>query len=95
MSHDHDVNVSPLVNLDQDERGYVDPKCPGFIKGKVNATRAELIKTNAYIKWGGYSERGGFAPVDLSTPVIWLLSPQSEYWNMVPDRPEKGIRVIA
>jgi hypothetical protein len=94
MSHDHDVNVAFLVKLQQDERGYKS-QYEGFTQGKVSASRAVLIKTNAYLKWGDYSEMGGFMPSDLETPVLLLLTPESDYWNLVPDKPKKGVKVIA
>ncbi len=70
MSHDHDVNIAPQIMLEPDSRSSKDES--GFITGKVNAKRKMLIKTNAYLKWGGYSERGGFAPTDLCTPIAKL-----------------------
>jgi hypothetical protein len=94
MSHDHDVNIAFMIKLDQDERGFPSDY-EGFIRGKVTASRAILLKTNAYVKWGDYSEIGGFSPSDLETPVLLLLTPESEYWNLVPDKPKKGIKVIA
>ena len=71
MSHDHVVNVSPDVYLVPDNRQLVD-KQSGFLTGKVTAHRKMLIKSNAYIKHGGYAELGGFPPVDLETPIIIL-----------------------
>jgi len=94
MSHDHDVNVASLTSLKMDERGRPDTGHPGFVTGLMTAVNAKLIKTNAYLKWGEYSEMGGFAPVNLSTPVIWLLTPKSEKWNETADKPEKGIKVL-
>ncbi len=71
MSHDHVVNVAPDIYLIADERGYLDPDT-GFITGRLKAVRKMLVKSNAYLKWGGYSEQGGFPPTDLTTPVIIL-----------------------
>jgi hypothetical protein len=93
MSHDHVVNVSPDVDLIPDNRGMDFEN--GFLSGKVTAHRKELIKTNAYLKWGGYAESGGFPPSDLATPVICLLTPQSELWNTIPGEHKKAVRVIA
>lgn len=73
MSHDHDVNVTPAVYLLPDNRTHTDPDT-GFIVGRVVAHRKMLIKSNAYMKWGGYGERGGFAPVDLEAPIIKLFA---------------------
>jgi len=92
MSHDHVVNVAPDVDLIPDNRGY--PADNGFISGKVTAHRKELIKTNAYLKWGGYAEMYGFPPTDMATPVIYLLTPKSELWNEIPGRPRNAVRVI-
>ncbi len=72
MSHDHDVNVAPTVYLLPDNRTHED-KNTGFVVGKVVAHRKMLVKSNAYLKWGGYGERGGFAPTDLETPIITLM----------------------
>ncbi len=72
MSHDHVVNIAPDLYLLPDNRGSLDSKT-GFITGKVTAKRKMLIKTNAYLKWGSYSETGGFPPTDLE-PVVIILS---------------------
>lgn len=92
MSHDHVVNIAPDVYLLQDDRGRTTED--GWLVGKVTAHRKMLIKTNAYLKWGNYSEVGGFSPSDLTTPVIGLLTPTSKLWSLLPDRPEKAVRVI-
>jgi hypothetical protein len=73
MSHDHVVNAAPAVYLLPDNRTHVDQET-GFTVGKVVAHRKMLIKSNAYIKFGGYGERGGFAPVDLEAPIIKLFA---------------------
>jgi hypothetical protein len=72
MSHDHVVSIAPDVYLLPDNRGYLDSKT-GFVTGKVTSKRKMLIKTNAYLKWGGYSEIGGFPPTDLE-PVVIILN---------------------
>lgn len=76
MSHDHVVNVAPEVCLETDPRTKAEVdnegKETGFMVGKVVAHRKMLIKSNAHLKYGGYSEMLGFPPVDLSTPVIKL-----------------------
>lgn len=91
MSHDHVVNVAPTIYLMPDNRGTLDED--GFLTGKVNAKREMLVKTNAYLKWGGYSEIGGFPPSDLRTPIISLLTPQSKIWDMYPDKPRQAVKV--
>lgn len=93
MSHDHVVNVSPDVDLIPDNRGTEIEN--GFLSGKVTAHRKMLIKTNAYLKWGGYAESGGFPPSDLATPVICLLTPQSDLWNTIPGERKRAVKVIA
>ena len=92
MSHDHVVNVAPDIYLVPDNRGTIDSET-GFLSGKVSAHREMLIKTNAYLRWGGYAESLGFPPSDLCTPVIWLLTPQSKLWEMYPERPKKAVKV--
>jgi len=71
MSHDHVVNAAPVVYLMPDPRNHIDPKT-GFTVGRVVSHRKMLIKTNAYLKWGGYAEMGGFSPSDLETPIVKL-----------------------
>jgi hypothetical protein len=44
----------------------------GFQIGTASAERKLLVKTNAFMKWGGYSEMKGFAPTDLEKVVITL-----------------------
>ena len=92
MSHDHVVNVAPNVYLMPDNRGTVNNQ--GFLSGKVSAHREMLIKTNAYLKWGGYAEQGGFPPSDLSTPLIQLLTPKSKLWEAYPDKPHQTVKVV-
>ena len=92
MSHDHVVNVEPSVAFFDDSRSYVDKKTT-FETGKISAHRMMIVKTNAYLKWGGYAEMGGYPPNDLSTPVIYLLTPQSKRWEDYPEKPCKAIKV--
>ncbi len=73
MSHDHVVNVAPDIYLMPDSRTRTD-NTTGFTIGTITAHRKLLVKTNAYIKWGGYSEMGGFPPVDLETPIVKFFS---------------------
>ncbi len=97
MSHDHVVNVAPDVYLLPDPRTRVEKdgkgRETGFRIGRVTAHRKMLIKTNAYLKWGGYSEFGGFPPTDMATPLIKLLTPKSELWNGLPDKPRQAVKV--
>ncbi len=69
MSHDHVVNIAPDIYLMPDNRGTIKD---GVMTGKITAKRKMLIKSSAYLKWGGYSEMLGFPPVDLETPIIKL-----------------------
>lgn len=71
MAHDHDVNVATSIYLQPDPRCVLD-KQTGFTVGRVIAHSKMLVKTNAFIKWGGYGETGGFAPVSLRFPVVRL-----------------------
>ena len=70
MSHDHVVNVAPDVDFVPDNRGTVGRD--GFLSGKITAHRKMLVKTNAFLKWGGYAEAGGFPPVDMNVPIVRL-----------------------
>ncbi len=92
MSHDHVVNVAPDIYLMPDNRGTIGKD--GFLSGRVTAHREMLIKTNAYLKWGGYAEMLGFPPSDLATPLIMLLTPQSESWSMFPEKPHQAVKVV-
>jgi hypothetical protein len=69
MSHDHVSNAAPVVYLIPDARTHTH-KENGFTVGKISAVRKMLVKTNAFVKWGGYAEKGGFSPSDLTTPII-------------------------
>ena len=74
MSHDHVVNAAPDVYLTPDPRTHVEKDAKGndtgFRIGAVSEHRKMLVKTNAYLKWGGYAEMLGFPPSDLSCPII-------------------------
>ncbi len=72
LAHDHVVNIAPDVYLLPDNRGTIDNKT-GFTTGKVTAKRKMLIKSNAFLKWGNYSEAGGFPPTDLEPVMITLF----------------------
>lgn len=69
MSHDHTVNVASKVYLIADNRTHIDSET-GFELGSVKAWHKKLVKSNAFLKWGGYSEMGGFPPVSLEPPEI-------------------------
>ena len=98
MSHDHVVNVAPSVYLLPDPRTRNETndkgEMTGFRVGRVTSHRKMLIKTNAYLKWGGYSEFGGFPPTDLTTPLVKLLTPNAPYWEELPDKPRQAVKVI-
>ena len=70
MSHDHLANAAPSNYLMSDKRTHRDRN--GFEVSPVKAHRKMLVKSNAFMKWGGYSEIGGYPPVDMETPVIIL-----------------------
>ncbi|MBU1800636.1 MAG: metallophosphoesterase [Bacteroidetes bacterium] len=91
MSHDHVVNIAPDVYLIPDNRGTIG--ADGFMSGKVTAKRKMIVKTNSFIKWGGYAEVGGFPPSDLATPVISLLSPLSDQWDNYPEKPHQAVKI--
>ena len=93
MSHDHVVNVAPDVDFIPDNRGTID-KETGFLSGAISAHRKILIKTNAFLKWGGYSESLGFPPSDLATPLIYLVTPLSPFWRDNPNKPRQAIKVV-
>jgi len=96
LSHDHVVNVAPDVYLIADPRTRPEKDKngeTGFTIGRVKAHRKMLIKSNAYLKWGGYSEFLGFPPVDMSTVLIKLLTPQSKLWDNLPNKPKQAVIV--
>jgi hypothetical protein len=78
MSHDHVSNAAPANYLLPDNRTHeetrvkTDGSTVKFKVGRVNSQRKILVKTNAFLKWGGYSERGGYSPVDLYTPIVYM-----------------------
>lgn len=97
VSHDHVVNVAPDVYLMPDPRTSCqtdkDGDKTGFNVGRVRAHRKELVKTNSYLKWDGYSRRLGYPPADLITPTIILAGSEKPWPNArVDHKPE--IRVI-
>jgi len=98
MSHDHVVNTAPSVYLLPDPRTRNEKSDnggeTGFKVGRVKAHRKMLVKTNAYLKWGGYSEFGGFPPTDLATPLVKFLTPYTPYWEELPDKPRQAVKVI-
>ena len=91
MSHDHVVNVSPAIELNPDNRTHDVGK--RWREGNVKAKRVMLVKTSAYLKWGGYSQRFGYPPSDLTTPVIKLMTPKSPYWEQYPEKPKQCVKV--
>ena len=91
MSHDHEVNVAPSVRFEADARSSEIDN--GFTTGVVREKRIMLLKTNAYVKFGGWAEMGGFSPSDLSTPIINLLTPASKLWAECPDKPTQGVKI--
>lgn len=93
MSHDHVVNIAPDIYLIPDPRA-TPHELEGFVHGKVSAHREMLVKTSAYLKWGGYSEMFGFPPSDLATPVIMLLTPKSKSWDILPEKKHQAVKVI-
>jgi len=80
MSHDHVVNAARVVYLIPDTRTHIDKD--GFEVSQVTAHRKMLVKSNAFLKWGGYSEMGGFPPVDLETPIIKLAGRGKPWVNV-------------
>lgn len=96
MSHDHTVDAHPKVMLGMDERSH-DVKINGesvpFKVGKVSAKRCVLVKSNAYLKWGGYAEMGGFPPSDMTAPVVRLLTPHSPHWGEIPGKHVQTVKV--
>jgi hypothetical protein len=80
MSHDHVVNAAPDISLRPDNRTHDvklyagEPTERNIKQGRVAAKRKMLVKSNAYLYWGGYAETGGFGPSDLETPLITLTS---------------------
>lgn len=98
MSHDHEVNVSPDTYLNPDPRTSPekdeDGNETGFTIGRYTAHRTELVKTNAFVMWGGYSRKYGFSPSDLVTPTIWLAG-EEKPWPMAKKNNKPEVRVVA
>jgi len=72
MSHDHVVNAAPVNYIMPNSTSARLNKETGFVTGAVVSRRKMLIKSNSYLKWGGYAEAGGFSPNDLEAPIIKL-----------------------
>lgn len=70
MGHDHLVNVMPANYLVPDPRSH---KEGNFTVGRVVSHRKMLVKCNSFLKWGNYSESGGYSPSDLETPIVKLM----------------------
>ncbi len=87
MSHDHVVNVAPDVCLEPDPRTRLekdeDGNETGFIVGRVKAHRKMLVKSSAFLKWGGYAEMLGFPPSDLEAPIILLSGTGKPHVNVL------------
>lgn len=66
-AHDHVEQAQPISYLMPDPRTHQEGN---FQIGKVREHRKLLVKTGAALKWGGYSERGGYPPSQLGTPLI-------------------------
>ena len=81
--------MSPIVYLEPDPRGTKDSKT-GFTTGAAIAHRKQLVKTSAYLRWGGYARQKGHSPVDLITPTIWLAGKEPRQTSLttsaVPSR---------
>lgn len=72
MSHDHVVNAAPVNYIMPNNNSARLNKDTGFTTGAIVNHRKMLIKSNSYLKWGGYGESLGFSPNDLEAPVIKL-----------------------
>lgn len=79
MAHDHDANIAPAEMLEPDEHHIHQDN--GWTKGNVKAHRTLLVKCSAFLKWGGYSRKRGFAPSTLIAPTV-LLGGQEKPWPM-------------
>jgi hypothetical protein len=71
MSHDHDASIQEGSYLIPHTRTYTD-KATGFKVGSMVSTDKKLVKTNAYLKRGGYAARAGYDPVTLNLIEIKL-----------------------
>lgn len=69
MSHDHTENIAPLAYLDFDPRTHIDSKT-GLRVGRFRNKCKILIKTGAYMKWGGWAKAQGMSPTILGTPQV-------------------------
>ena len=71
VSHDHCAQVMPIAYLMPDPRTRED-SATGHLVGPMIEFKKTLVKSGASLKWGGYSERQGFAPSQLTSPLIKL-----------------------
>ena len=72
MSHDHVANAAPVNYMMPNNNTARVKQDTGFEQGTVVCHRKMLIKSNSYLKWGGYGEAGGYSPNDLEAPIIKL-----------------------
>lgn len=85
MAHDHDANIAPAEMLEPDT--YHSHQDNGWTKGSVQAHRTLLVKCSAFLKWGGYARKRGFAPSTLIAPTV-LLGGEDKPWPM-PSKTQK------
>jgi hypothetical protein len=71
VSHDHTELAEPVAYLVPDPRTHID-KATGFTVGKFKEKKKLVVKSGAFLKWGGYAQMGGFPPSILGTPKITL-----------------------
>ena len=86
--------AAPEPYLIADPRAFSDPRYPMCRIGRAVAHRKILVKTNAYLKWGGWAEMKGFGPVDLETPIIQFAGNDCSDWEFPPNKGEKKVRFI-
>jgi hypothetical protein len=97
MAHDHTVSAFPKVILNPDTRGADIEGAPGWQSGWTSSIRTEIIKSNAWLKWGGYGERGGFSPTDLVPPTIYFKGNTDRNDSVLPwwgERYDKEVRTF-
>jgi hypothetical protein len=71
IAHDHTTHTHPQNYLVPDNRTYAVDGKPWKV-GLARNHRKNFVGCGAWVKWGGYAQRGGHQPTDLGTSKIIL-----------------------
>lgn len=72
VGHDHTQHYSDISFLMPDRRKHTNER--GFSVGRAISHHQILVGCGAFVKWGGYSQRGQFQPTSLGTSKVTLIA---------------------